>query len=101
MFPNCCFFFSSFYVAVRNDRNKKKKDVKEEVVLPESYELSGELEELVNKVSKAHQETFPSLCQLGKYTTVSHVHKLPSFTAVSGNVLAATSSPNLPNCTLT
>lgn len=57
--------------AVRNDRNKKKKDVKEEVVLPESYELSGELEELVNKVSKAHQETFPSLGQLGKYTTVS------------------------------
>ncbi|XP_045911199.1 retinoic acid receptor gamma-A isoform X5 [Micropterus dolomieu] len=56
---------------VRNDRNKKKKDVKEEVVLPESYELSGELEELVNKVSKAHQETFPSLCQLGKYTTNS------------------------------
>lgn len=60
-----------FSVAVRNDRNKKKKDIKEEVVLPESYELSGELEELVNKVSKAHQETFPSLCQLGKYTTVS------------------------------
>lgn len=58
-------------VAVRNDRNKKKKDVKEEVVLPENYELSGELEELVNKVSKAHQETFPSLCQLGKYTTVT------------------------------
>ncbi|XP_072522611.1 retinoic acid receptor gamma-B-like [Salminus brasiliensis] len=57
--------------AVRNDRNKKKKDVKEEVVLPESYELSGELEELVNKVSKAHRETFPSLCQLGKYTTNS------------------------------
>ncbi|KAM9813628.1 retinoic acid receptor gamma-like isoform 1-T1 [Neosynchiropus ocellatus] len=57
--------------AVRNDRNKKKKEVKEEVVLPENYELSGELEELVNKVSKAHQETFPSLCQLGKYTTNS------------------------------
>lgn len=67
--------FSSLtsHSAVRNDRNKKKKDVKEEVVLPESYELSGELEELVNKVSKAHQETFPSLCQLGKYTTVSVV----------------------------
>lgn len=60
-----------FPAAVRNDRNKKKKDVKEEVVLPENYELSGELEELVNKVSKAHKETFPSLCQLGKYTTVS------------------------------
>ncbi|XP_037631378.1 retinoic acid receptor gamma-A-like isoform X3 [Sebastes umbrosus] len=58
-------------ITVRNDRNKKKKDVKEEVVLPENYELSGELEELVNKVSKAHQETFPSLCQLGKYHTNS------------------------------
>lgn len=56
---------------MRNDRNKKKKDVKEEIVPVESYELSGELEELVNKVSKAHQETCPSLCQLGKYTTVS------------------------------
>lgn len=69
-----CFFLS---LAVRNDRNKKKKDVKEEVVLPESYELSGELEELVNKVSKAHQETFPSLGQLGKYTTVSHTYTIP------------------------
>ncbi|XP_049590152.1 retinoic acid receptor gamma-B isoform X1 [Syngnathus scovelli] len=66
-----CFEVGMSKEAVRNDRNKKKKDVKEEVVLPENYELSGELEELVNKVSKAHQETFPSLCQLGKYTTNS------------------------------
>ncbi|XP_017548267.1 retinoic acid receptor gamma-A-like isoform X2 [Pygocentrus nattereri] len=66
-----CFEVGMSKEAVRNDRNKKKKDVKEEVVLPESYELSGELEELVNKVSKAHRETFPSLCQLGKYTTNS------------------------------
>lgn len=75
-----CFAFLIFFffnAAVRNDRNKKKKDVKEEVVLPESYELSGELEELVNKVSKAHQETFPSLGQLGKYTTVSHTYTVP------------------------
>lgn len=76
------FFVLLLLLAVRNDRNKKKKDVKEEVVLPESYELSGELEELVNKVSKAHRETFPSLCQLGKYTTVSpeslHPHTPPS-----------------------
>lgn len=56
--------------AVRNDRNKKKKEVKEEGSL-DSYELSPQLEELITKVSKAHQETFPSLCQLGKYTTVS------------------------------
>lgn len=40
-------------------------------LVAESYELSPELEELVAKVSRAHQETFPSLCQLGKYTTVS------------------------------
>ncbi|XP_067095582.1 retinoic acid receptor gamma-A [Osmerus mordax] len=66
-----CFEVGMSKEAVRNDRNKKKKDVKEEVVLPESYELSGELEELVNKVSKAHRETFPSLGQLGKYTTNS------------------------------
>ncbi|XP_066564555.1 retinoic acid receptor gamma-A isoform X2 [Amia ocellicauda] len=66
-----CFEVGMSKEAVRNDRNKKKKDVKEEVALPESYELSSELEELVNKVSKAHQETFPSLCQLGKYTTNS------------------------------
>ncbi|XP_061909175.1 retinoic acid receptor gamma-A isoform X3 [Entelurus aequoreus] len=66
-----CFEVGMSKEAVRNDRNKKKKDVKEEVMLPESYELSGELEELVNKVSKAHQETFPSLGQLGKYTTNS------------------------------
>ncbi|MEQ2158632.1 hypothetical protein GOODEAATRI_014390 [Goodea atripinnis] len=74
--------------SVRNDRNKKKKDVKEEVVLPENYELSGELEELVNKVSKAHQETFPSLCQLGKYTTciikiVEFAKRLPGFTTLT------------------
>ncbi|XP_031421673.1 retinoic acid receptor gamma-A isoform X2 [Clupea harengus] len=66
-----CFEVGMSKEAVRNDRNKKKKDVKEEAVLPESYELSGELEELVNKVSKAHRETFPSLTQLGKYTTNS------------------------------
>uniref|UniRef100_A0A1A7WIB1 Retinoic acid receptor beta n=1 Tax=Iconisemion striatum TaxID=60296 RepID=A0A1A7WIB1_9TELE len=67
-----CFAVGMSKESVRNDRNKRKgTDVKEEVVLPENYELSGELEELVNKVSKAHQETFPSLCQLGKYTTNS------------------------------
>lgn len=100
-----CFVLVFLYTAVRNDRNKKKKDVKEEVVLPESYELSGELEELVNKVSKAHQETFPSLCQLGKYTTVSHPHTyththphppLPFTDTVCGNILQAMSSLRAP-----
>nr|KAF6375139.1 retinoic acid receptor gamma [Pipistrellus kuhlii] len=65
-----CFEVGMSKEAVRNDRNKKKKEVKEESSL-DSYELSPQLEELITKVSKAHQETFPSLCQLGKYTTNS------------------------------
>lgn len=56
--------------AVRNDRNKKKKE-SPKPELAESYELSAELETIIEKIRKAHQETFPSLCQLGKYTTVS------------------------------
>nr|AAF65453.1 ECFP-retinoic acid receptor ligand binding domain fusion protein [synthetic construct] len=35
----------------------------------ESYTLTPEVGELIEKVRKAHQETFPALCQLGKYTT--------------------------------
>ncbi|XP_014012477.1 retinoic acid receptor alpha-A isoform X1 [Salmo salar] len=54
--------------AVRNDRNKKKKDEKKQECT-ESYVLSIETEQMINRVSKAHKETFPSLCQLGKYTT--------------------------------
>lgn len=85
---------------MRNDRNKKKKDVKEEVVLPESYELSGELEELVNKVSKAHQETFPSLGQLGKYTTVSHTYTIALLYKCNLPVWQHTDVRlNSPNCT--
>lgn len=56
--------------AVRNDRNKKKKE-SPKPELAESYELTAELESIIEKIRKAHQETFPSLCQLGKYTTVS------------------------------
>ncbi|KAG8452689.1 hypothetical protein GDO86_004467 [Hymenochirus boettgeri] len=66
-----CFQVGMSKEAVRNDRNKKKKEVKEEVVVPDNYEMPPEMEELIQKVSKAHQETFPSLCQLGKYTTNS------------------------------
>lgn len=56
--------------AVRNDRNKKKKE-SPKPELAENYELTAELETIIEKIRKAHQETFPSLCQLGKYTTVS------------------------------
>ncbi|KAK0144838.1 Retinoic acid receptor alpha-A [Merluccius polli] len=54
--------------AVRNDRNKKKKDEKKPECT-ESYVLSADTEQMIDRVRKAHQETFPSLCQLGKYTT--------------------------------
>ncbi|KAK4826772.1 hypothetical protein QYF61_011399 [Mycteria americana] len=33
--------------------------------------MTAELDDLTEKIRKAHQETFPSLCQLGKYTTNS------------------------------
>lgn len=58
--------------AVRNDRNQKKSK-KEEVKMTvmETYELTAELGLIVEKICRAHRETFPSLCQLGKYTTVS------------------------------
>ncbi|KAI4882612.1 hypothetical protein NFI96_032811 [Prochilodus magdalenae] len=59
---------------VRNDRNKKKKE-SPKPELSESYELSAELEAIIEKIRKAHQETFPSLCQLGKYTTNSCTQK--------------------------
>uniref|UniRef100_A0A8C0WFN2 NR LBD domain-containing protein n=1 Tax=Castor canadensis TaxID=51338 RepID=A0A8C0WFN2_CASCN len=60
----------SSWTSVRNDRNKKKKEpTKQEC--PESYEMTAELDDLTEKIRKAHQETFPSLCQLGKYTTNS------------------------------
>lgn len=55
--------------AVRNDRNKKKKETPKPEC-SESYTLTPEVGELIEKVRKAHQETFPALCQLGKYTTV-------------------------------
>ncbi|XP_033913114.1 retinoic acid receptor alpha-A isoform X2 [Acipenser ruthenus] len=55
-------------IAVRNDRNKKKKEEKKQECT-ESYTLSPETELMIEKVRKAHQETFPSLSNLGKYTT--------------------------------
>lgn len=59
--------------AVRNDRNKKKKEAPKPEC-SESYTLTPEVGELIEKVRKAHQETFPALCQLGKYTTVCQPH---------------------------
>lgn len=69
-------------LAVRNDRNKKKKE-SPKLELAESYELTAELEAIIEKIRKAHQETFPSLCQLGKYTTVSPAAKTPALEQLS------------------
>ncbi|XP_040819630.1 retinoic acid receptor beta isoform X3 [Ochotona curzoniae] len=65
-----CFEVGMSKESVRNDRNKKKKEPSKQEC-PESYEMTAELDELTEKIRKAHQETFPSLCQLGKYTTNS------------------------------
>lgn len=65
-----CFEAGMSKESVRNDRNKKKKETAKPECM-ESYELTAELESLIEKIRKAHQETFPSLCQLGKYTTNS------------------------------
>ena len=75
MSPNisggCLSFSVCPSAAVRNDRNKKKKDEKKPECV-ESYVLSADTEQMIDRVRKAHQETFPSLGQLGKYTTVRH-----------------------------
>ncbi|CAL8363209.1 unnamed protein product, partial [Arctogadus glacialis] len=63
-----CFAVGMSKESVRNDRNKKKKE-SPKAELAESYELTAELEAIIEKIRRAHQETFPSLCQLGKYTT--------------------------------
>ncbi|XP_070767868.1 retinoic acid receptor beta-like [Enoplosus armatus] len=67
-----CFAVGMSKESVRNDRNRrkgKKEDVKMTVM--ETYELTAELGLIVEKICRAHRETFPSLCQLGKYTTNS------------------------------
>ncbi|XP_033501712.2 retinoic acid receptor alpha-B-like [Epinephelus lanceolatus] len=53
---------------VRNDRMKKKKEEKRQGET-EIYVLSADTEQMIERVRRAHQDTFPSLCQLGKYTT--------------------------------
>ncbi|XP_029307698.1 retinoic acid receptor beta-like isoform X2 [Cottoperca gobio] len=57
---------------LRNDRNSRKgKKEAVKMTIMETYELTAELGLIVEKICKAHRETFPSLCQLGKYTTNS------------------------------
>ena len=65
--------------AVRNDRNKKKeRTAAVKMAVLETYELSAELGLVVEKICRAHRDTFPALCQLGKYTMVGQQHSDPS-----------------------
>ncbi|XP_023146658.1 retinoic acid receptor beta-like isoform X1 [Amphiprion ocellaris] len=68
-----CFAVGMSKESVRNDRNNKRKGKKEAVkmTIMETYELTAELGLIVEKICRAHRDTFPSLCQLGKYTTAS------------------------------
>uniref|UniRef100_A0A668AW12 Retinoic acid receptor, alpha b n=1 Tax=Myripristis murdjan TaxID=586833 RepID=A0A668AW12_9TELE len=63
-----CFDVGMSKESVRNDRTKKKKEERR-LEGAESYVLSADTEEMIERVRRAHQDTFPSLCQLGKYTT--------------------------------
>ncbi|XP_075683309.1 retinoic acid receptor beta isoform X5 [Rhinoderma darwinii] len=67
-----CFEVGMSKESVRNDRNKKKKEPSKQECT-ENYEMTAELDDLTEKIRKAHQETFPSLCQLGKYTTILRI----------------------------
>uniref|UniRef100_A0A674C8X3 Retinoic acid receptor beta n=1 Tax=Salmo trutta TaxID=8032 RepID=A0A674C8X3_SALTR len=64
-----CFAAGMSKESVRNDRSKKKETPKMTII--ETYELTAELGCVVENICRAHRETFPSLCQLGKYTTNS------------------------------
>lgn len=66
-----CFAVGMSKESVRNDRSRRKKEVVVKVAIMETYELTAELGLIVEKICRAHRETFPSLCQLGKYTTNS------------------------------
>ncbi|KAK2845040.1 hypothetical protein Q5P01_011699 [Channa striata] len=67
-----CFAVGMSKESVRNDRNRRKgKQEAVKMTIMETYELTAELGLIVEKICRAHRETFPSLCQLGKYTTNS------------------------------
>ncbi|KAM8735080.1 retinoic acid receptor beta-like isoform 4-T4 [Acanthopagrus schlegelii] len=67
-----CFAVGMSKESVRNDRTRRKgKKEAVKMTIMETYELTAELGLVVEKICRAHRETFPALCQLGKYTTNS------------------------------
>lgn len=89
-----------FLTVVRNDRTKKKKEEKKQVEA-ETYVLSADTEQMIERVRRAHQDTFPSLCQLGKYTTVRHTTDPPPRTKywphLTSSYICFTDVFNFPN----
>ncbi|KAM9805280.1 retinoic acid receptor beta-like [Syngnathus typhle] len=61
--------------SVRNDRTSQKKAKKQDEVpkmaIGDTYEMTAELDAIVEKICMAHRDTFPPLRQLGQYTTKS------------------------------
>ncbi|XP_061812449.1 retinoic acid receptor beta-like isoform X1 [Nerophis lumbriciformis] len=66
-----CFAVGMSKESVRNDRNRLKAKEEPKMSIAETYEMTAELDVIVEKICRAHRDTFPSLCQLGKYTTNS------------------------------
>ncbi|XP_061633459.1 retinoic acid receptor beta-like isoform X5 [Phyllopteryx taeniolatus] len=60
--------------SVRNDRKSHKAKEEEEApqtTMGDTYEMTAELDAIVEKICGAHRDTFPSLHRLGRYTTMS------------------------------
>ncbi|XP_077431284.1 retinoic acid receptor beta-like isoform X2 [Vanacampus margaritifer] len=72
---NKCLAVGMSEQSVRNDRTSQKNAKKEEEVpklaIGDTYEMTAELDAIVEKICRAHRDTCPPLCQLGQYTTRS------------------------------
>ncbi|XP_077382201.1 retinoic acid receptor beta-like isoform X2 [Festucalex cinctus] len=70
-----CFAVGMSQQSLRNDRTSQKNVKKEEDVpklaIGDTYEMTAELDAIVEKICRAHRDTFPPLRQLGQYTTMS------------------------------
>ena len=62
-----------YNLAVRNDRNKKRKPKAESCVSSQqsTEELTPEEEEIITKIVRAHEQTFPMSAEDEKYNLVS------------------------------
>ncbi|XP_061633456.1 retinoic acid receptor beta-like isoform X2 [Phyllopteryx taeniolatus] len=62
--------------SVRNDRKSHKAKEEEEApqtTMGDTYEMTAELDAIVEKICGAHRDTFPSLHRLGRYTTILRI----------------------------